>query len=815
MEKLSAEDVYKVCEIEHLGVGSTAELEPLHGTVGQERALRSLEFGLDMPSQGFNIYVLGEAGTGKMTTIRALLEKKAAEEEVPADWCYVYNFKDPDVPRAMKFEPGRGVVLQKDMHELIKVLKEEIPKVYDSKAFEKQKAKIVEDFQKRQKELFAALEEEAKGRHFSIRKMQNGLAMVPIKKDETPLTDEEFESLEPEMKKAVDRTGKELQEKLDDVVRQVRQEEKTARDRVAGLEREAVLPVVNRWIEELESKFRNNEQVVRYLEEVKEDILEHIDEFKPKEETPQLPFMRPPKQENTMARYQVNLLVHRNESKGAPVVIEKNPTYFNLFGRVEHKVQYGMALTDFTMIKAGSLHRANGGYLVINALDLLKNMFSYDALKRAVKNRQLSIEDIWEQYRLVSTVAMRPEPIPLDVKIVLIGAPYIYYMLYNLDEEYRKYFKVKADFDSKMERSDKTARLYAEFICGRCGDEGLLPFDKSGIARVVEFGSRLAEHQEKLSARFGVISDIVREAGYWAGKDGAERVTGEYVDQAIREKRYRNNRVEDLIQEAILEDTFIVETTGAKIGQINGLAVLGTGDTMFGKPSRITARTYAGKRGVVNIERETKMSGKIHEKAIMILTAYLGARFAQEEGLGLTASIGFEQLYEGIEGDSATCAELYVLLSSIGGVELRQDLAVTGSMDQHGEVQPIGGVNEKIEGFFDVCQARGLTGEQGVVIPARNKKNLMLRPDVVRAVREGTFHIYAINRVEEGLELFAGMPVGEPTDEGFPEGTVFRSVADGLARLAKASRGKKEDKGNEGDNDAGREGSNKPCGCPE
>jgi len=809
MKQLIPEELYRSCNVESFDFGSTTDIEPLHGTVGQDRALRALDFGLDIQSHGFNIYILGEAGTGKMTTIKSILEKKSAAEPIPEDWCYVFNFKDADAPRALRLKPGMGLPFKRDMNELVKVLKAEIPKIYESKEYEKQKLRIVEGFQKHQKELFGELEKEAEEKHFSIRKMPQGLAMVPIKKNEEPLTDEEFEALEPDMKKSVEETGKALQEKLDDIVRKVREEEKSTRSKVAELDKDIARPVVDQWVGELESKFRNNKQIIEYLEEVKRDILQNLEDFKPQEEQPQLPFMRPAKQENNFAKYEVNALVNNGEAKGAPVIVENNPTYFNLFGRVEHKVQYGMAITDFTMIKAGSLHRANGGYLVVNSLDLLKNMFSYEGMKRAIKNRQISIEDIWEQYRVISTVNMRPEPLPLNVKIVLVGSPYIYYILYNLDEEYRKFFKVKADFDSRMPRSAEAARLYASFICGRCDEEKLIPFERSGIARVEEFGSRLAEHQGKLSARFGVIADLIREASHWAAKDGAEKVREEHVEQAIREKRYRNNRVEDLMQEMITEDSFIVETEGRKVGQINGLAVLGTGDAMFGKPSRITARTYAGKRGVVNIERETKMSGKIHEKAILILTAYLGARFAQKESLSLTASIGFEQLYEGVEGDSATCAELYVLLSSIAGVPLRQDVAVTGSMDQHGEVQPIGGVNEKIEGFFDVCRERGLTAEQTVIVPARNVKNLMLRKDVVEAVRDGKFRVQAIDRVEEGLEILTGMPVGEPDGEGvYPEGTFYRAVAEALEKLAKASRPKKDEKQNgngegQGDNREG------------
>ncbi|MFA5353462.1 MAG: Lon protease family protein, partial [Thermodesulfovibrionales bacterium] len=525
-----------------------------------------------------------------------------------------------------------------------------------------------------------------------------------------------------------------------------------------------------------------------------EDILTHLDDFKTQEEqTPPLPFMRMPRQEVSFVRYSVNVIVNNGESKGAPVVFESNPTYLNIFGRIEYKVQYGMALTDFSMIKAGSLHRANGGYIVINALDLLRNIFSYDALKRSIKNRELRIEDVWEQYRLMSTSALKPEAIPLDLKVILVGNPYLYYMLYNMDEEYRELFKVKADFDSRMERNTESMNQYARFIAGLQQEEKLLPLDRGGVSRVVEYGSRLAGHREKLAIRFSEIADLVREAHYWALSTGSTVIRAGHVVQALDERKSRANRMEERLREATLEDTLIINTSGEKVGQVNGLAVLDLGDYSFGKPSRITARTYTGKAGIVNIERETKMSGKIHEKAIMIITGYLGSRYATRKPISLSASITFEQLYDMVEGDSATCAELYALLSSIAGVPLKQSIAITGSMDQSGDVQPIGGVNEKIEGFFELCRIRGLDGSHGVIIPRRNVKHLMLHKDVVDAVTEGKFSIYPIDRMEEGLEILTGMPAGEMADDGqFPEGTVNFLVMKRLTEIAAAMERKKE-----------------------
>lgn len=790
---LSPDDLYRCCDERLLPFETTNELPPLEGTIGQERALNAIEFGLNLDSSGFNIFLLGENGTGRMSTIKAVLERQSLTKPVPSDWCYVYNFKDPDTPMAISLQAGMATVFQRDMDELIKTLRVEIPKVFESKEYEKQRSRLIEEFQKKQRDLFSSLEDEAQSKGFSIRKTVSGLLIVPVKKTGEPLTEEEFESLDVNIRKKIEEIGKALQERLDDVARAVREGEKLLKELLSRLEREAALSAVGHLIEDLKKKYADNNRIVSYLDNVKEDILEHLEDFKTTEEQPPpLPFMKLPKAEPTFTRYTVNVLVNNRDCKGAPCIFESNPTYYNLFGRIEHKFQYGIAVTDFSMIKAGSLHRANGGYIVIDALDLLRNIFAYDALKRAIRNKEIKIEDVWEQYRLISTTTLKPEAIPLDVKVVLIGSPYLYYLLYNLDEEYRELFKVKADFDSRMQRTEENIRKYALFIASMSKSEHLLPFDRSGVARIVEFGSRLAEHQEKLSSRFSEIADLVREATYWAKREGQGVVKAEHVEKALNEKIYRSNRIEERLQELMAEGTLIVDTSGEKVGQVNGLAVIDLGDYSFGKPSRITARTYTGKAGVVNIERETKMSGRIHEKAILILTNYLGSKYAIKRPISLSASITFEQLYEMVEGDSATCAEFYALISSISGVPLKQTIAVTGSMDQNGLVQPIGGVNEKIEGFFDLCRLRGLDGTQGVIIPRKNVKNLMLKKDVVEAVKQGKFSIYPIDLVEEGLEILTGMPAGELQEDGtYPEGTVNYLVMKRLTEISEAMKEKK------------------------
>jgi lon-related putative ATP-dependent protease len=695
---------------------------------------------------------------------------------------------------AISLDPGSAVIFQKDMEELIKILKAEIPKVFESKEYEKQKNKIIEEPQKQQKDIFSSLEEEAQQKGFSVRKTVSGLIIIPVKKTGEPLTEDEYELLDENTRKKIDEIGKTLQEKLNDVVRIARESEKMVKESIGRLEKEAALSSVGHLIDELKNKYKDHEKITAYLEDVKEDILEHLDDFKAQEEqAPPLPFMKLPKTEPIFTRYTVNVLVNNKDCKGAPCIFESNPTYFNLFGRIEHKFQYGIALTDFSMIKAGSLHKANGGYIVINALDLLRNIFAYDSLKRAIRNKEIKIEDVWEQYRLISTTTLKPEAILLDVKVILVGNPYLYYLLYNLDEEYRELFKVKADFDSRMDRTEGNINKYASFVTTLCREEKLLPFDRAGVAKVVEFGSRLAEHQNKLSSRFSDIADILREASYWASKSNNNIVSDGHVHKAMDERIFRTNRIEEHLREMILEGTIIVDTKGEKVGQINGLAVLDLGDYSFGKPSRITAKTYTGKAGVVNIERETKMSGKIHEKAILIITNYLGSRYAAKKPISLSASITFEQLYDTVEGDSASCAELYALLSSISGIPLKQSVAITGSMDQNGEVQPVGGINEKIEGFFDLCRLTGLDGSQGVIMPTRNVKNLMLKKDVVEAVKEGKFFIYPIQRVDEGIEIITGMQVGELRDDGtYPEGTINYLVVKRLAEISEALEKKKE-----------------------
>jgi len=786
-EQLAAQDLSRRCDPAAFSFKTTEELPTLQEIIGQDRALKSIEFGLAIENNFYNIYVLGERGTGKHTTVMNYISDKAKGEGVPDDWCYVFNFTDPDGPTAINLPPGKGYEFVGEMDELIEALRRDIPKVFESKDYESHRDEILDGQQERTKALFSRLEKVVAEKGFLLKKTVSGLAVVPAK-DGKPMSQKDFDSLPSSERSALEEELKILQDRLSDAIREARRIEKETHDRIKALDREVVQYVVNPLINELLDKFKEFEKVVDFLNRVREDILDNIDDFRPKEEMPfALGPLKLQKAEPTFERYKVNLIVNNRETEGAPVIYESNPTYYNLFGRIEYRVQFGVAQTDFTMIKGGSVHRANGGYLVVNALDILRNIFVYDSLKRMIKNKEAKVEDVWDQYRLISTTTLKPAPIPVDIKLVIIGEPFLYYLLYNLDSEYRKLFKVKADFDNTMPRDDANVHKYALFVATCCKNEGLAPFDTSGVARIVEYGSRLAGEKEKLSARFNDIQNLVVEASHWAKVEGAGTVSENHVDRAEMERIYRNAKIEDKLREYIEKDTIMVDTEGAVTGQVNGIAVMGLGDHFFGKPSRITVRTYMGDAGVVNIEREVKMSGRIHNKALLILTSFLGDRFARDFPMTLSASVCFEQLYEEIEGDSATCTEVYALMSSLSGKPLDQGTAVTGSMNQLGGVQPVGGVNEKIEGFFDVCKVKGLTGRQGVVIPRRNVRNLMLKREVIDAYLKALVHIYPIDMVDEGLEILAGMPVGELQSDGtYPEGTLNRLVAERLRHLAKS-----------------------------
>lgn len=789
-----------ICSPELLEFEDTSELPELEGTIGQKRALRSIEFGLGMTECGFNLYISGEAGTGRTTSIMELLKRRAKDEPDPNDWCYVYNFKNPDNPVALALTAGMGNELEKDMRELLTAVRVNIPKALESKEYETNKSAIVQEHQEKNNALFSALEKEAEEKGFALQRTVSGLVMVPQKEGRN-FTQEEYEALPSEEQEKIDDVGNELKGKLADVISQIRETEKAMKDALAQLDRNLGLSAVGHYIDPMKIKYARFPRVIDYLNDVQEDILNNLEDFKGTQQQQPFPGLKMPTQTPSFERYSVNLFVDNCAQCGAPVIFEANPTYNNLFGRIDHVMQMGgVATTNFSLIKAGAMHRANGGYLVINARDVLMSPFSWDALKRCIRNMEIRIEDVLEQYRIITMISLKPEPIPLQAKIIMIGSPWIYYLLFYQEPDYRKLFKVKAEFDTRVSRTPEAIKDYAMFVSSHCKREKLVPFDRSAVAGLIEHSARMVEDQEKFSTQFMEIADLIREADFWAQKAGSATVTGDFVKQAIEEKVYRSNRIEERLQELIADGTLMVDTSGSEIGQVNGLSVLTLGDYAFGRPSRVTARVFMGRGGMVNIEREVKLSGPIHDKGVLILSGYLGGKYAHDKPLSFAASICFEQSYEGVEGDSASSTELYALLSSLSGTPIRQGIAVTGSVNQLGKIQPIGGVNYKIEGFYAVCKAKGLTGDQGVMIPRSNLRNLMLKDEVVEAVREGKFHIWSVETVEEGIEILTGVPAGERQPDGsYPEGTIngrvntrLREMLENMKKFSSSSD--KEDK---------------------
>lgn len=789
--KLRGEEVRRNCTPEMCPWESTLEVPPLEGVIGQERAMRALDFGLGMDRPGYNIFVSGVPGTGRMTTVVQALEKIARDRPVPDDWCYVYNFESPDCPRALRFPAGTGRRFQKDISRLVEVLRVEVPRVFESKEYEDQRASLGKELQEKKQSLLAELERKAENEGFQLKQTSSGLVIMPLH-DGKPLSEAEFDKLGESEKGFYREKQQHLQKEISEIMRRVRRQEQRTRERVRELDRETGVFAVSHHFEELAERYREFPEALGHLKRMKEEMVNNIHDFLSRDEQPEiLPGVRMPSQKPDFLSYQVNLLVDNSELKGAPVVRETNPTYLNLIGRQEHRPQFGSFLTDFTMIKDGALHRANGGYLVLYARDLFSKYFSWQALKRCLETGSIRVEDLTEEFHLISTVSHRPEPIPLTAKVLIVGDEFVYQLLYAWDENFAKWFQVKADFDTRLECSREAVARYASFIGRHCREKKLLPFDRSGISAVVEHGSRLAGDREKLTSRFQQIVSIIEEADFWARRAGREMVGGKEVRQAEREKSRRSNRIEERIREMIVAGQILIDDRGEVTGQVNGLSVLMLGDHAFGRPSRITVRTFAGREGIVDVERETKLGGPIHTKGVLILNGFLGERFASERPLTLSATICFEQSYDGIEGDSASSAELYALLSSLSGLPLRQDIAVTGSVNQRGQVQPIGGVNEKVEGFFDVCRTLGLTGTQGVIIPRSNMRNLMLRADAARAVEEGSFHVWAVESIEEGIEILTGVPAGRPGRAGrYPAASVYGRVA---ARLDDYNRAARED----------------------
>jgi len=792
IKPLALTKLRRICDPKKFNFTSTENVSDPNAIIGQDRAVHALTFGLDIKDHGYNIYALGQTGTGKATTINKYLEKEAKTKPTPPDWLYINNFDNSDNPKKLQLPAGKGREFRDDTDQLVLELQNEVPKAFEAESYEQERTKIEKEFQTQSDNAFAELAKKAEERNFRLIQTTNGFAVVPILHDKV-LTAKEHAALDEKQREEIKANEDILINEIREAMRHFEASQKEAKKKLLELDQTVVSFSVNHLIDALKEKYQKFAEVIDYLKQVSEHLLKNVPAFKRLKQGEnaniQERMMMLGGGEPTFEEYKVNLLVDNSKTEGAPVIFEKNPIGPNLIGRIEQQGYFGALITNFRMIKCGALHRANGGYLILDILDVLKKPFAWEVLKRAVKNREITIENMMETLGAFTTKTLEPEPIPLNVKVVLIGDPLFYYLIYEYDPEFRDLFKVKADFAAHMTWDEKSNQQYAEFISMVCREEKLTHFTPEGVAKIIEFGGRLIEHQNKISTKFGDVVDIIRQSSYWAEKNQETLVSATSVQKALDEIIYRSNYLEEVIRELISEKTIKITTEGEVVGQINGISVLSLGDYSFGKPSRITARTYMGSEGLVSVERAIELAGPIHNKGSLIIAGYFGGKYAQDVPLALTASITFEQVYEGIEGDSASAAEIYALISSLIDLPLRQDLALTGSVNQHGEIQAIGGVNEKIEGVFHVCKLFGLTGKQGVIIPESNVKHLMLHDEVLNAVKAKKFSIYAISTIDEGIELLFGKPAGELNKVGnYPKNSVNYLVQERINSFAKKAK---------------------------
>ncbi len=801
--KLSLDRLTAPCEMDCLSFGSTEELAPLHGIIGQDRASKAMDFGLSIRKRGYNIYVSGSWGTGRNSYVRLLTEEQAIKRPVPNDWIYVNNFKDFHNPIALSFDPGQGKEFIKIFERTIEFLKKEIKNVFNSKDYENTKAMVLQEYTRNSEKIIDELNVIGEKYGFMFTQNERGLVSIPLR-DGEPMSEEEYRSITDDEYEKLRSNSNKLSLETVELFNKLKQEEEDYRQKVKNLDEQMTRRVASYHLMNIRDRFKANERVKTYLDSVVDDIVENVDHFKSENENTQqqnpLMMFQARNTEAFFDRYKLNMFIDNSDKKHAPIVFASNPTYYNLLGRIEYKNELGVMKTDFTMVKPGALHESNGGYLIVLAKDILVNPLAWMSLKRALLDEKIQIESIGSLTGSIVSTTLKPEPIPLDIKIIVIGDPRTYQLLYAYDEEFRKLFKIMADFETTLDRDKDTIEKISRFIARHVHKDNLRHFSKSAVGKIIEFSSREADDQNKLSSHLNKLVDVLYEADSWAEYYGDEYVEAEHVDKALKELEHRNNKIEEKVLEMFETGDYLIDVGGRKVGEINGLAVMGTGQYRFGKPSKITVSTYKGRAGIVNIEREVRASGSSHDKGIMILTGYLGQKFAQKKPLALTAQVVFEQLYSGVDGDSASSTELYAILSSLSGVPIKQHIAVTGSVNQRGEIQPIGGVNEKIEGFFKVCKMKGLTGEQGVMIPHQNEKNLMLSREVLEAVESGQFHIYSVHTIDEGIEVLMDMKAGERTRNGrFAKGTLYNLVDKRLEELAepvakRASDAKKEKK---------------------
>ncbi len=799
ISKLPVKSLKNSFDKNKLNCDSTDELSPLESIIGQDRAVKALKFGLNIEENGFNIFISGYPGTGRSTGVKGFVEELARTKPVPPDWCYVNNFKNSYEPKAIKLKAGRGRVFQEDIDNFISSVRNLLPKTFDSKDYREKKDAMVRSIEEKKSKLLSELGKKANLQGFALKTTRLGLFIVPAVGGK-PMTEQQYLALPQKRKDVMQKKKSEINKDLKDTMNKIRDLDKKISEDIKKLNHDIALYTIEKFVNDIKDKNKDIPEIVEYIKEVQEDILKNLNNFiltePPKAAAP---FMFPWMKELPFKKYGVNVLIDNSMSKGAPVIFEQNPTYQNLFGRIEKEAQLGVLSTDFTMIRSGSIHKANNGFLVLPVEELFKNMFSWDSLKMSLKNKKITTEEAGERLGFISTKGLKPEPIPLNVKVILIGIPHHYSLLYNLDSDFRKLFKVKADYDLVMKRTKKNVEDYTRFICTLCVKENLSHLKSSAIAKTIEYSSRLAGDQTKISTRFAEISNIIMEANFYARQENKKYIEEDHINKAIEEKLYRSNLIQEKIKDMISEGIILIDTDGKTIGQVNGLSVSDTGDFSFGRPSRITVSIGLGKSGIIDIERETKLGGPLHSKGVMILSGYLTEKYAVDRPLNLSARIVFEQSYGGIEGDSASSAELYGMLSALSGVPIDQNLAVTGSVNQKGEVQAIGGVNEKIEGFFEVCRERGLNGKQGVMIPKSNEKNLMLKDEVIEAVKNEKFQIFAVKNVDEGIEILTGLKAGKRLASGkFSKDSInFRidkTIEEFNDKLSKLSGSKPENK---------------------
>ena len=782
--KLVPDDCRSVCPDYEFDCGSTAGLSPLQEIIGQQRAVKALQFGLRIRDKGFNIFVSGRPGTGRKTAVDSYIRQLAKDMPEPDDWAYVNNFHDSQSPEALRLPAGMGMELKRDLEKFVAGITTALREAFESGDYVQRRTNALREMDQARKDFVAGMNQEAVEKGFIITQSPIGLMLVPVL-DGKQISEEELSQLPTPVRKEVEGRREPLQAGLQQSLLKLRDMDRNAEDTVYQLNRQVATLVLEPRLFELRLKFKDHEGVIEFLRHVQEDILDHLPDFVRGEQTVQGPFGIPVTPDSSKRNYVINLIVDNSEAKGAPVEMERNPTYFRLFGATEKEARFGALLTDYTMIRAGVAHKANGGFLVLPVEGLFQDPLTWPSLKQTLAVGRLEIEEPAARMGYMVTKTLHPQPIPFDAKVILVGDAYAYELLYAGDKDFRDLFKVKADFDVSMDRTAENIQLYAQFVCMLCTKEKLRHVDSSALAAVIDHGSRLVEDKSKLSTLFAEIGNLIREANFYAGEEGAELVERKHINKALEEKVYRSNMIQERLQEMIRKGVLLIETSGKKVGQVNGLSVLGLGDYAFGMPSKITASVGVGKEGVVNVEREAQMSGPSHTKGIVILGGYLNDCFAREQPLSLSAKLTFEQSYAGVDGDSASSTELYAILSALSGKPIDQSIAVTGSVNQKGEVQAIGGVNEKLEGYFDVCRLTRLTGDQGVMIPASNVQNLMLREDVVAAIRKENFSIWAVSTIDEGIEHLTGVRAGQRNAKGeYPKSSINGLVQARLSDMA-------------------------------